>query len=163
MSSITYPQDRTGVARQGRALEILLHADQADGTTSVVDCAAPAGTPGPPLHLHPASDETFVVLSGSLLVYVGGETALVRDGGLVHISRGTQHTFATPPGVSARFLTIHTPGGFERFHTAAAQAVAERGAPLSGHELGVLASEFDWQLAGPPRVLLPNGDLAPAR
>ncbi len=163
MSSITYSQDRTGVAREGRALEILLHTEQADGATSVVDCAVPAGTPGPPLHVHPGSDETFVVLAGSLLVHVHGETTLVGAGGLVHITRGAQHTFATPPGVSARFLTIHTPGGFERFHIAAAREVAKRGAPLSGHELGVLASEFDWQLAGPPRVLLPNGELVPAR
>jgi hypothetical protein len=59
---------------------------------------------------------------------------------------------------AARFITVHTPGGFEGFHTAAAAAEEQKGEPLGVPELIGLASKFDWQLAGPP--LLPTGQLA---
>jgi hypothetical protein len=53
---------------------------------------------------------------------------------------------------------VHTPGGFEGFHIAAAAAEEQKGEPLGVPELIGLASKFDWQLVGPP--LLPTGQLA---
>jgi quercetin dioxygenase-like cupin family protein len=119
--------------------------------------AFPPATAGPPLHVHPASDETFFVLSGVLLVYADGQLTKITEGGLVHIGRGTPHTFATTPDSAAQFLTLHTPGGFEEFHIAAARAEQDQGGPLSRDDLIGLARGFDWQLAGPP--LLPTGTL----
>jgi quercetin dioxygenase-like cupin family protein len=162
MSAIVLPGERTGVGREGRGLEVLLSAEQAGGSTSVLECFVAAGSSGPPVHVHPGSDETFLVLSGVLLVYVDGRVSEVGEGGLIHVTRGTEHTFATSPASDVRFLTIHTPGGFERFHAAAAAAGAERGAPLSRRELGELASTFDWRLAAPSRVLIPTGTLVDA-
>jgi hypothetical protein len=72
------------------------------------------------------------------------------------VSRGVA-PFATPPDQAARFITVHTPGGFGGFHTAAA-AGEQEGEPLGVPELIGLAPRFDWQLAGPP--LLPTGQLA---
>jgi len=157
MSSIVLPEQRTGVGREGRALEVLLSTEQSGGATSVLECFVAAGSSGPPVHVHPESDETFLVLAGTLLVYLDGVVTEVGEGGLMHVTRGVEHTFATDPSHDARFLTIHTPGGFERFHAAAAAAAAERGGPLSRQELGMLASTFDWRLQFPPRVLDPSG------
>jgi hypothetical protein len=61
------------------------------------------------------------------------------------------------PGHAARFLTLHTPGGFEQFHAAAADAERLRGTPLPRADLTNLATGFDWQPAGAP--LLPTGVL----
>lgn len=130
------------------------------GVLAVVECDIPAATAGPPLHTHPGSDETFIVASGTLLVYLDGDVAELDAGELVHIPRGTRHTFATPPGRGARFLTLHTPGGFEQFHAAAADAERLRGAPLPPTDLMTIAAGFDWQLVGPP--LLPTGVLVAA-
>jgi mannose-6-phosphate isomerase-like protein (cupin superfamily) len=151
------PQQHADVGRDHRGLSIALPSSATGGVLAVVDCDIPAATAGPPLHIHPASDETFIVQSGTLLVYRDGDVAELGAGDLVHIPRGTRHTFATPPAAAARFLTLHTPGGFERFHAAAADVERRRGAPLPQTELIDLAGGFDWQLAGPP--LLPTGVL----
>jgi mannose-6-phosphate isomerase-like protein (cupin superfamily) len=158
MSIVLTAGDRQEVARHARGLEVILGAEATGGGLSVLDCQVPAGTPGPPLHRHPESDETFLVTEGRLLVYVDGKVTGLGPGGVAFVSRGVPHTFATPPGEAARFITVHTPGGFEEFHTAAAQAEQEAGQPLDVPALIALASKFDWQLAGPP--LLPTGNLA---
>jgi quercetin dioxygenase-like cupin family protein len=160
MSTIVLPEQRVAVGREGRGLEVVLPSSATGGTAAVMACAVPAATAGPPVHVHPASDETLFMLSGALLIYIDGRVTRITEGGLVHISRGTPHTFATPGDCAARFLAYHTPGGFEGFHVAAARAEQERGGPLSRDELIALAQGFDWQLAGPP--LLPTGDLLPA-
>jgi mannose-6-phosphate isomerase-like protein (cupin superfamily) len=162
MSTVVLPGQHDAASRAGRGLDILLSGKDSAGAAAVIDCHVPAATAGPPLHRHPASDETFVVISGTLLVHVDGQLTELTAGGLVHVSRGTPHTFATPPGDGAHFLTLHTPGGFEGFHVAAAAAEHLAGGPLPQPELIKLAGGFDWQLAGPP--LLPTGELlrAPA-
>ncbi len=157
MTDIVRSGQHTGVSRDQRGLTILLSSQASGGALAVLDCDIPAATSGPPLHTHPGSDETFLVRSGTLLVHLDGEVTELGAGDLVHIPRGTRHTFATPPGSAARFFTLHTPGGFEQFHAAAADAERRRGAPLPRAELMNLAAGFDWQPAGPP--LLPTGVL----
>jgi mannose-6-phosphate isomerase-like protein (cupin superfamily) len=146
--------DRTG----GRGLRLLLDSAATGGTLSVLVCEAPPASPGPPLHLHPGSDETFVVLEGALLLHAGGRTQAVGAGGSLFVPRGTPHTFATRPGQSARFLAVHTPGGFEQMHRDVHAAELAAGRPLAPDEIIALARRHDWQLAGPP--LLPTGELA---
>lgn len=155
MTTVIRPEQRAGVERDGRGLRIVLPSAATSGVLAVVDWDIPAATAGPPVHIHPGSDETFLVQSGTLLVYLDGDVTELGAGDLVHIRRGTRHTFATPPSSPARFLTLHTPGGFERFHAAAADAERLRGGPLSRTELMQIAAGFDWQPAGPP--LLPTG------
>ncbi len=157
MTTIVRPQQRAGISRDRRGLNILLSSQSSGGVLAVVECDIPVATAGPPMHTHPGSDETFLVQSGTLLVYLDGDVAELGAGELVHIPRGTPHTFATPPGGGARFLTLHTPGGFERFHAAAADAERLHGAPLPPADLMGIAAGFDWQLVGPP--LLPTGVL----
>jgi quercetin dioxygenase-like cupin family protein len=148
------------VSRDRRGLHTLLAADQTEGGgLSVVDCLVPAGSSGPPLHTHPASDETFIVTNGHLLVFMVDTLHRLGPGEALHVPRGTVHTFATSPTSEAHFLTIHTPGGFEQFHERAAAAERDHGAPLDVGALIALAQQYDWTLAGPP--LLPSGDLAP--
>ena len=113
----------------------------------------PAAAPAPGL------DETFLVTEGRLLVHLDGTVTKLGPGGVAFVSRGVAHTrFRHDAGQAARFITVHTPGGFEGFHTAAAAAEKQKGEPLGVPELIGLASKFDWQLAGPP--LLPTGQPA---
>jgi quercetin dioxygenase-like cupin family protein len=158
MSIVLTADDRAVVARSARGLEVVLGAEATGGVLSVLDCRVPAGTAGPPLHRHPGSDETFLISEGRLLVYVDGEVSELGPGGVAFVSRGVAHSFATPVGEGARFIAVHTPGGFEGFHAAAAAAEEEKGEPLGIPELVGIASRFDWELVGTP--LLPNGELA---
>ena len=160
MTTIIRPDEHAEVSRAHRGLRTVLPRAATAGLLAVVDVDIPAATAGPPLHIHPTSDETFILLTGMLLVHLDGEVADLAPGDIVHITRGTRHTFATPPSSSAHFLTLHTPGGFEEFHAAAAEAAQRRGGALSAHELMGIAAGYDWQLAGPP--MLPTGDLLSA-
>jgi quercetin dioxygenase-like cupin family protein len=101
------PGQRTAVGRHCRELEVILASAPA-GAATVVACSVPPATSGPPLHVHAASDETFFVLSGVLLVHADGHVATLPEGGLVHLGRGTPHTFATTPQTPACFLMLHT-------------------------------------------------------
>jgi mannose-6-phosphate isomerase-like protein (cupin superfamily) len=148
--------DRAG----GRGMRLLLDGAATGGTMAVLLCEAPAGSSGPPLHRHPGSDETFVVLEGSLLLHVDGRTHHVVAGGCAFVPRGTPHTFATATSGAARFVAIHTPGGFEEMHREVHAVERTAGRPCRPDEIVAIAQGHDWQLAGPP--LLPTGQLAAA-
>jgi mannose-6-phosphate isomerase-like protein (cupin superfamily) len=122
------PEQRTAIGRHRRELEVILASAPAGGA-ALVACAARPATCGPPLHVHAVSDETFLVLSGVLLVYADGQVTTIREGGLVHVSGGMPHTFATTPGSPARFFVLYTPGGSGQPHIVAAHAVQEHVGP----------------------------------
>jgi quercetin dioxygenase-like cupin family protein len=148
------------VSRDQRGLRILVSGASTGGRLAVVDCELAAGAVGPPLHRHPASGETFQVVSGKLLVYLDGDLHELGPDEVLHVPRGAAHSFATVPGEGARFVSIHSPAGFEEFHAAAAERERDQGEPLELASLIALARHHDWELAGPP--LLPSGRLAPS-
>lgn len=92
----------------------LLPAAAAQGRQSVIDSVTQPGG-GLPRHLHRDADETFVLLSGDVAVWLTGETYPKGPGDVVFIPRGTEHTFQVVGARPARMLTILSPGGFEGF------------------------------------------------
>ena len=106
MTSII-PGQRTALGRHLRDLQVILASVPARAAV-IVACTVPAATSGPPLHVHAASDEVFFIVSGELLVHADGHVATIREGGLVHVSCGMPHTFATTPDTPARFLLLYT-------------------------------------------------------
>jgi mannose-6-phosphate isomerase-like protein (cupin superfamily) len=149
------PQQRIAVGRHGRELEVIL-ASASPGPATILACAVPPATSGPPLHVHAASEETFFVLSGVLLVHAGGQLAAIPEGGLVHIGRGMPHTFATTPGSPARFLMLHTSGTAGGPCTAAAHTMQDHGGDLPHGDITGLTQSFGRQLADPPKQPLPR-------
>jgi mannose-6-phosphate isomerase-like protein (cupin superfamily) len=103
------PAQRAAIGRHRRGLEVIL-ADAPPGAAVIVAGEVPPAACGPPLHVHAASDETFLVLSGVLLVHAGGQVTAISEGGLLHVSGDKPHTFAAAPGSPARFLVLQTPG-----------------------------------------------------
>ena len=107
-----------------------------------------------PLHRHVKDEETFLVLEGELRVEVEDKKYGVGPGGLTLLPRGLSHGFVvTSP--TARFLTLHTPAGFDQF-------IAEAWAPLGAAqpppgpdpaELSRIAAKYGVEIVGPP--LLP--------
>ena len=145
--------DRAG----GRRMRLLLDSADTAGQLAALECALPAGSAGPPLHVHPNTDELFVVRSGTLLVHADGTTHRLAAGDTVFVSRGTVHTFASADE-PVEFLAVITPGGFEGMHREVRQGERANGRPFSPDEIVRIAARYDWQLAGPP--LLPTGQLA---
>jgi len=50
------------------------------------------GTPAPPLHIHPHTDEAFYVADGNATFRLGGRELPVTAGALVFVPRGMPHT-----------------------------------------------------------------------
>src|SRR5260370_4628630 len=47
----------------------------------------------PPLHLHPDSHETMIVLDGAILMHLDGEHHTVRPGAIARCPRAAPHAF----------------------------------------------------------------------
>lgn len=96
---------------------------------TVVDYTAPAGFPGPPLHIHPGFDEVFIVIEGTLTARVRERVLEVEPGGTAYVPGSIAHTFANEGPYPVRFLVVCAPGGFEDYFRAVAagdeQALAE--------------------------------------
>ena len=74
----------------------------------------PGTEPGDP-HYHANHTDAFYVLEGELEFVLDGKPVRATAGTLVVAPRGEVHAFPVAIGGPARFLNIHTPGGFERY------------------------------------------------
>ncbi|MER6082989.1 cupin domain-containing protein [Streptomyces sp. NPDC001833] len=109
-----------------------------------------------PLHRHDNDDETFLVLDGELRVEVGGEKRNAGPGSIAVLPKTLPHSFiVTSP--TARFLTLHTPGGFDTFTLQAGSeakppylAMPSDLPPLDPAELARAAASFGIEILGPP-------------
>jgi quercetin dioxygenase-like cupin family protein len=73
-----------------------------------------------PLHTHPDSDETMIVLEGEILMHLAGAEHRVAAGGLAFAPRGMPHAFLVL-SATARLLCLHTPGNCEAFYRGASE------------------------------------------
>lgn len=160
MSAVILPEMRPP-GRRG--FGIALPASATNGAAAVVEGRVPAAMSGPPLHVHPHSEETYYVIDGTLVIYIGGEVTELKAGAVAYITRETEHTWATSLHSGAHFLTLHTPGGYEQYHPAALELEAGLGRPPTVEDLFDLANRYDWKLAGAQALrLLPTGTLIDA-
>lgn len=63
----------------------------------VMESSYEAGGAPAPAHLHPAQDERFTVLAGSVVTRIGDEERVLREGDVVEIPAGTPHVFGGNP------------------------------------------------------------------
>ncbi|MFF3909715.1 cupin domain-containing protein [Streptomyces sp. NPDC001848] len=153
---LTDPDTQQAVRFLGGLVRMRARAADTAGAYALLEHTGERGYMSP-LHLHESDEETFLILDGTLRVEVGNEVRSVGAGALALLPRGLAHGFVvTSP--TARFLTLHTPGGgFDAF-------VADVGVPFEGtvpepgpgpdpEELTRLAAAHGIQIVGPP--LLP--------
>ena len=68
-----------------------------------------------PMHLHPATDETFYLLEGEILLHIDGAESTLGAGGLAVFPRRVPHAFmVTSP--TARMLAFQNPAAGEAFY-----------------------------------------------
>ena len=72
-------------------------------------------------HVHPAEDDSFYVLDGTLTVVlgggadgVGGDEQQAGSGTFVLVPCGTAHEIRNDGTADVRLLNVHSPGGFDR-------------------------------------------------
>ncbi|MEW1775526.1 cupin domain-containing protein [Streptomyces sp. NPDC086777] len=130
-------------------------SESTGGTLAVLEHRGERGYSSP-LHRHDNDDETFLVLDGELRVEVDGERRSAGPGSIAVLPKARPHAFVvTSP--TARFLTLHTPGGFDTFTLQAGSEakppylVTPSGLPpLDPAELARAAAAFGIEILGPP-------------
>lgn len=76
-----------------------------------------------PLHIHPDSDETMIVLDGEITMHMDGEEHVVSAGGMASAPRRAPHAFKVSGADGARLLCLHTPGCCQAFYWGASEPV----------------------------------------
>jgi mannose-6-phosphate isomerase-like protein (cupin superfamily) len=88
----------------------------AEATGGAYQCllgAGPPGAPGPPVHIHPTTDEAFYVGAGEATFRLGDEEHVAGPGSLVFVPRGTPHTVWNAGTVELRGIIVISPGDVE--------------------------------------------------
>jgi quercetin dioxygenase-like cupin family protein len=88
-------------------------AEQTGGAYTVLIGSIPAGTPAPPLHVHPTTDEAFYVAEGEARFRLGDEEISAAAGSLVFVPRGTEHTAWNAGDTATRGLILISPASVE--------------------------------------------------
>jgi quercetin dioxygenase-like cupin family protein len=119
---------------------VRLGGGQTDGAFSLTDNRARRGS-GSPVHVHDRDDETFLVLDGELRVLVGEDDDTAGPGTVAVLPRRLRHAYVVT-SATARFLSLHTPAGFEQFAAEVgqpAQALTLPPEPAGPRDLAALA------------------------
>ena len=88
--------------------------DETDSTLSVSEWWLEPNTEGPHTHEHDEA-HLFYVIQGSLSVYVHGKDWFeAKKGAYIYIPGNTEHAFENRSKRKVGFMSINTPGGFER-------------------------------------------------
>ena len=119
-SVISGPDAQTAIWFLGALAQVRVSGAQTGGAFAVADHLAQRGNASP-VHVHDRDDETFFVLDGELRVFVGEEEEHAAGPGTVAVlPRRLRHAYVVI-SATARFLTLHTPAGFEQFAAEAGQ------------------------------------------
>ena len=82
-----------------------------DGPDLLVEATYGAGGSPPPPHTHPAQDESFEVLEGSISTKVAGERRTLAVGETIEIPRGQAHQMWNPGSEPAKVRWTTSPAG----------------------------------------------------
>jgi quercetin dioxygenase-like cupin family protein len=77
-----------------------------------------------PLHTHPDSDETMIVLEGEIVMHLDGVDQTLSAGGVAVAPRGVPHAFKVSGPDGTRVLCLHTPGCCQAFYWEASEPVS---------------------------------------
>ena len=112
-SVISGPDAQTAIWFLGALAQGRVSGEQTGGAFALADHLARRGNASP-VHVHDRDDETFFVLDGELRVFAGEEEHPAGPGTVAVLPRRLRHAYVVT-SATARFLTLHTPAGFERF------------------------------------------------
>jgi mannose-6-phosphate isomerase-like protein (cupin superfamily) len=115
-----------------------------DGTFSLTEITLPPRFPGPVLHRHERTLDSFYVLEGTLTIRLGQDEEIEAGPGTYGaMPPGTVHSFANRSDGVVRALNLMAPGGFEQYlkEFAAASRPGEAPDPATMAEI---ASRYDF-------------------
>jgi quercetin dioxygenase-like cupin family protein len=135
----------------GSPERLLVAGGQSGGEFALFDATGERGHTAQ-RHRHRRAAETFVVLDGEVLIEVGDDRRIAAAGAVAVLPRDLVHTFIVV-SPSARYMTLHTPAGFDAFVRDVSDAAQAAGAPLGRGALVDLAAEHGIDIVGPGLTL----------
>jgi quercetin dioxygenase-like cupin family protein len=149
--AFTDPASQPVLRFLGSPERLLVSAGQSGGEFALFETTGERGHTAP-RHRHRRATETFIVLDGELLIEAGDERRVAAAGHVAVLARDQVHTFmiVTP---TARYLTLHTPAGFDAFVHDVTDAARATGAPPDRAALVALGAEHGIEIVGPGLTL----------
>jgi quercetin dioxygenase-like cupin family protein len=144
--SFSTPEQQPVLSFLGSPERLVLGGHQTCGEFALLESTGNRGHTAP-THRHLHASETFIVLDGDLLIQVGDEQRVAGAGDTALLPRGLPHTFVVL-SPTARYMTLHTPAGFEEFVRGVSDLAADGGAPDRA-VLVATAAEHGIELLGP--------------
>jgi quercetin dioxygenase-like cupin family protein len=123
---IRMPDENKGVMLRGQPMVFLVTGEDTRHT-SMFDWTIPAGF-ATGLHVHRVQEETFYVLDGECVWYVGGKVIRATPGTFLFIPPGVQHNITNVGEKPARVLMTVSPPGHEHYFEELAR-LAAKGSP----------------------------------
>jgi quercetin dioxygenase-like cupin family protein len=171
---ISGPDTQAAIWFLGALSQLRITGEQTGGAFAVADHLAERGNASP-VHVHDRDDETFFVLDGELRVFVGEEDHAAGPGTVVVLPRRRRHAYVVT-SATARFLTLHTPAGFEQFATEVGEPARALTLPpppagppdfaalaqaAARHQITILAPPPSPSAKPTPRVRAPSPSVSP--
>ena len=119
-SIISDPDAQAAIWFLGALSRVRVSGAQTGGAFALADRFARRGNASP-VHVHDLDDETFFVLDGELRVFAGEEEHTAGPGTVAVLPGRLRHAYVVT-SATARFLTLHSPAGFEQFASEASRA-----------------------------------------
>jgi quercetin dioxygenase-like cupin family protein len=128
----------------GGAVLFKAEVGDGDGTFALTEITLPPGYPGPVLHRHARTLDSFYVLEGTLTIRLEDREVEAVPGSFGAMPPGVVHSFANRSDGMVRALNLQAPGGFEQYlkELAAAAAPGELPSPATMAEI---ASRYDFE------------------
>ena len=142
----TTPEQQPVLTFLGSPERLILAGDDTGGEFALFESIGHRGH-NSPTHRHLHASETFVILDGEMLIQVGNEQRVASAGDSAVLPRGLPHTFVVL-SATARYLTLHTPAGFDEFVQAVSDLAVGGQAPDRA-ALVAAAAERGIEILGP--------------
>lgn len=144
--AFSVPADQPVLPFLGAPERLLVAGEQSGEEFSLFESSGVRGHASP-RHRHLRASETFVVLEGEILVEAGGQERMITPGSAAVLPRDVPHGFVVV-SATARYLTLHTPSGFDAF-VREVSAAARNGAAPDRATLVDIAAAHGIEILGP--------------
>jgi mannose-6-phosphate isomerase-like protein (cupin superfamily) len=128
----------------GGAVLFKAEVGDGDGTFGLTEITLPPGYPGPVLHRHARTLDSFYVLEGALTIRLEDREVEAGPGSFGAMAPGVVHSFANRSGGIVRALNLMAPGGFEQYLKELAAAAPPGELPSPATMAGI-ASRYDFE------------------
>jgi mannose-6-phosphate isomerase-like protein (cupin superfamily) len=128
----------------GFAMVVKASSDETGGAFTLLEADEPPNF-GPPMHIHHDAAETFYVLQGEYLIFLGDAEYRCPAGSVIYIPAGVEHGFRVGSAPS-RKLNLYTPAAMVGYFDDLSAGLANG---VDDEALATIAGKYSMEVTGP--------------